>query len=124
MSSSQESDGVDPFLIACVLSRRPPLFSSLQQGQSLTTRSPLLSPPSRQFDRAVELVQTLPKNGPIQSSYEEKLALYSLYKQGTFPPPFFTLLAPLACRSTYADVHTFGMYSNGRRRFRLETGHL
>jgi len=37
---------------------------------------------SSQFDRAVELVQTLPKNGPIQSSYEEKLALYSAYKQG------------------------------------------
>jgi hypothetical protein len=29
-----------------------------------------------QFDRAVEIVQGLPKTGPIQTSYEEKLALY------------------------------------------------
>ncbi|KAF8305385.1 acyl-CoA-binding protein, partial [Clavulina sp. PMI_390] len=29
-----------------------------------------------QFDRAVEIVQSLPKNGPIQTGYEEKLALY------------------------------------------------
>ncbi len=29
-----------------------------------------------QFDRAVEIVQTLPKNGPIQTGYEEKLAMY------------------------------------------------
>ena len=58
-----------------------------------------------QFDRAVEIVQSLPKNGPIQTGYEEKLAMYrcadlrflrvatadnndayttSLYKQGTY----------------------------------------
>ncbi|KAG8760280.1 hypothetical protein FRC14_003578 [Serendipita sp. 396] len=36
-----------------------------------------------QFDRAVEIVQGLPKNGPIQTGYEEKLAMYSLYKQAT-----------------------------------------
>ncbi|PVF93197.1 ACBP-domain-containing protein [Serendipita vermifera] len=36
-----------------------------------------------QFDRAVEMVQGLPKNGPIQTGYEEKLAMYSLYKQAT-----------------------------------------
>jgi len=54
-----------------------------------------------QFDRAVEIVQNLPKTGPIQTGYEEKLAMYrcttlidyfisiplayivsSLYKQG------------------------------------------
>lgn len=29
-----------------------------------------------QFDRAVEIVQSLPKNGPIQTDYEEKLAMY------------------------------------------------
>ncbi|KAJ7228949.1 hypothetical protein GGX14DRAFT_415940 [Mycena pura] len=29
-----------------------------------------------QFDRAVEIVQGLPKNGPIQTGYEEKLAMY------------------------------------------------
>jgi hypothetical protein len=55
-----------------------------------------------QFDRAVEIVQGLPKTGPIQTDYEEKLqmyryaptlpsafirklmALYSLYKQGSY----------------------------------------
>ncbi|EPQ59607.1 ACBP-domain-containing protein, partial [Gloeophyllum trabeum ATCC 11539] len=36
-----------------------------------------------QFDRAVEIVQSLPKNGPIQTGYEEKLTMYSLYKQAT-----------------------------------------
>lgn len=29
-----------------------------------------------QFDRAVEVVQSLPKNGPIQTDYEEKLTMY------------------------------------------------
>ena len=29
-----------------------------------------------QFDRAVEIVQGLPKNGPIQTEYEEKLNMY------------------------------------------------
>ncbi|CAE6409287.1 unnamed protein product [Rhizoctonia solani] len=36
-----------------------------------------------QFNRAVEIVQSLPKTGPIQTGYEEKLAMYSLYKQAT-----------------------------------------
>ncbi|KZV90512.1 ACBP-domain-containing protein [Exidia glandulosa HHB12029] len=36
-----------------------------------------------QFRRAVEIVQGLPKTGPIQTGYEEKLAMYSLYKQAT-----------------------------------------
>ncbi|RPD66700.1 ACBP-domain-containing protein [Lentinus tigrinus ALCF2SS1-7] len=36
-----------------------------------------------QFDRAVEIVQGLPKTGPIQTGYEEKLDMYSLYKQAT-----------------------------------------
>lgn len=31
---------------------------------------------SAQFDRAVEIVQGLPKTGPIQTDYEEKLAMY------------------------------------------------
>ena len=35
------------------------------------------------FERTVDIVQSLPKTGPIQTSYEEKLALYSLYKQAT-----------------------------------------
>ncbi|KAG6899772.1 hypothetical protein C0993_006998 [Termitomyces sp. T159_Od127] len=36
-----------------------------------------------QFNRAVEIVQSLPKTGPIQTDYEEKLTMYSLYKQAT-----------------------------------------
>lgn len=36
-----------------------------------------------QFDRAVEIVQNFPKTGPIQTGYEEKLTMYSLYKQAT-----------------------------------------
>ncbi|ORX40059.1 acyl CoA binding protein-domain-containing protein [Kockovaella imperatae] len=36
-----------------------------------------------QFHRAVDIVQSLPKGGPVQTSYEEKLALYALYKQAT-----------------------------------------
>ncbi|KAI0047298.1 ACBP-domain-containing protein [Auriscalpium vulgare] len=36
-----------------------------------------------QFIRAVEIIQSLPKTGPIQTDYEEKLAMYSLYKQAT-----------------------------------------
>ncbi|KAI9066381.1 ACBP-domain-containing protein [Trametes sanguinea] len=34
-----------------------------------------------QFDRAVQIVQSLPKTGPIQTSYEDKLNI--LYKQAT-----------------------------------------
>ncbi|EAU84611.2 hypothetical protein CC1G_00130 [Coprinopsis cinerea okayama7 len=34
-----------------------------------------------QFDRAVQIVQSLPKTGPIQTDYEEKLQI--LYKQAT-----------------------------------------
>jgi len=29
-----------------------------------------------QFDRAVEIVQSLPTTGPIQTDYEEKLLMY------------------------------------------------
>jgi len=36
-----------------------------------------------QFDRAVAIVQSLPKTGPIQTDYEEKLTMYSLFKQAT-----------------------------------------
>ena len=68
-----------------------------------------------QFDRAVEIVQSLPKNGPIQTDYEEKLAMYrciaccfhvhyilfanwsvsrvSLYKQGAYTEPHFPSVA-------------------------------
>lgn len=36
-----------------------------------------------QFHRAVDIVQSLPKTGPIQTAYEDKLEMYSLYKQAT-----------------------------------------
>lgn len=36
-----------------------------------------------QFNRAVEIIQGLPKTGPVQTDYEEKLRMYSLYKQAT-----------------------------------------
>ncbi|PPQ92378.1 hypothetical protein CVT25_008728 [Psilocybe cyanescens] len=32
-----------------------------------------------QFDRAVEIVQSLPKTGPIQTDYEEKLTMYRIF---------------------------------------------
>ena len=35
------------------------------------------------FERAVDMVQSLPRNGPIQTSYDDKLLLYSVYKQAT-----------------------------------------
>lgn len=34
------------------------------------------------FHRAVDIIQSFPKSGPITTTYEEKLMLYSLYKQG------------------------------------------
>ncbi|KAK9897004.1 ACBP-domain-containing protein [Cystobasidium minutum MCA 4210] len=38
------------------------------------------------FHRAVDIIQSLPKSGPITTTYEEKLMLYSLYKQATEGP--------------------------------------
>ncbi|KAG8729369.1 hypothetical protein FRC12_021027 [Ceratobasidium sp. 428] len=35
------------------------------------------------FNKAVEIVQGLPKDGPVQTSQEDKLKFYSFYKQGT-----------------------------------------
>ena len=35
------------------------------------------------FDKAVEHVRSLPKDGPVTLSNEEKLRFYSLYKQAT-----------------------------------------
>ncbi|KAF8239708.1 Acbp from Moniliophthora Perniciosa [Tricholoma matsutake] len=36
-----------------------------------------------QFDKAVAIVQDLPKEGPIQPSTDEKLIFYKYYKQAT-----------------------------------------
>ncbi|KAH9995656.1 acyl CoA binding protein-domain-containing protein [Russula compacta] len=35
------------------------------------------------FDKAVKIVQSLPKSGPIQPTQEEQLYFYSYYKQAT-----------------------------------------
>ncbi|TNY23023.1 acyl CoA binding protein-domain-containing protein [Rhodotorula diobovata] len=35
------------------------------------------------FERAVDIIQSLPKSGPIQTTYDQKLELYSVYKQAT-----------------------------------------
>ncbi|GAA5889847.1 hypothetical protein JCM5296_002362 [Sporobolomyces johnsonii] len=35
------------------------------------------------FERAVDIIQSLPKSGPIQTNYDDKLLLYSVYKQAT-----------------------------------------
>ena len=35
------------------------------------------------FSKAVDIAQGLPKSGPIQTSYEDKLQLYALFKQAT-----------------------------------------
>ncbi|GAA6025011.1 hypothetical protein JCM10207_004763 [Rhodosporidiobolus poonsookiae] len=58
---------------------------------SYSTRSrppphPLAANPEwvhRRFERAVDIIQSLPKSGPIQTNYDEKLQLYSVYKQAT-----------------------------------------
>jgi len=36
-----------------------------------------------QFDKAVEIVQSLPKDGPIKPNQEDQLYFYSYYKQAT-----------------------------------------
>ncbi|KAF8525957.1 Acbp from Moniliophthora Perniciosa [Hysterangium stoloniferum] len=38
---------------------------------------------STKFDKAVEIVQGLPKEGPIQPSQDDKLYFYARYKQAT-----------------------------------------
>ena len=35
------------------------------------------------FSKAVDIAQGLPKSGPIQTSYEDKLQLYAHFKQAT-----------------------------------------
>ncbi|KAJ7285214.1 acyl-CoA-binding protein [Mycena rebaudengoi] len=36
------------------------------------------------FNKAVEIIRTLPKDGPIRPSHTEQLFFYSYYKQGEF----------------------------------------
>ncbi|GAA5991804.1 hypothetical protein JCM10908_002214 [Rhodotorula pacifica] len=50
------------------------------------SRHPLASSPEwihARFERAVDMIQSLPKSGPIQTTYDQKLQLYSVYKQAT-----------------------------------------
>uniref|UniRef100_A0A914ZIJ1 ACB domain-containing protein n=1 Tax=Parascaris univalens TaxID=6257 RepID=A0A914ZIJ1_PARUN len=47
-----------------------------------------------QFQAAVDIVQKLPKEGPVTTTTDEKLLFYSLYKQATvgkvnIPQPAF-----------------------------------
>ncbi|XP_053309679.1 acyl-CoA-binding domain-containing protein 4 [Spea bombifrons] len=44
------------------------------------------SGPRRQFNAAVSVIQSLPKNGSYSPSYEEMLRFYSYYKQATVGP--------------------------------------
>ncbi|GAA5956532.1 hypothetical protein JCM3765_003474 [Sporobolomyces pararoseus] len=37
----------------------------------------------KRFERAVDIIQSLPKSGPIQTGYDDKLLLYAVYKQAT-----------------------------------------
>ncbi|KAK9893489.1 acyl-CoA-binding protein [Cystobasidium minutum MCA 4210] len=38
---------------------------------------------SAQFDKAVSIVQSLPKDGPVKPSQAQQLEFYALYKQAT-----------------------------------------
>ena len=53
-----------------------------------------------QFDRAVQIVQGLPKTGPIQTGYEEKLAMYRCVCGGPGSSDVaLTCLTRIACTS-------------------------
>uniref|UniRef100_A0A183BJ25 BTB domain-containing protein n=1 Tax=Globodera pallida TaxID=36090 RepID=A0A183BJ25_GLOPA len=43
----------------------------------------MASSPDERFNAAVDIVQKLPKEGPLQTSNDQKLKFYSLYKQAT-----------------------------------------
>jgi hypothetical protein len=52
-----------------------------------------------QFDRAVEIVQNLPKTGPIQTGYEEKLAMYRYVSSSII----LSLYSQLQCASAFIN---------------------
>jgi hypothetical protein len=52
-----------------------------------------------QFDRAVEIVQNLPKTGPVQTGYEEKLAMYRCV--ATFSTISISIPSTYMCISLY-----------------------
>ncbi|GJE84930.1 acyl-CoA-binding protein [Phanerochaete sordida] len=68
-----------------------------------------------QFNRAVEIVQNLPKTGPIQTGYEDKLNMYSLFKQATMgnvqgPRPSMWELLPRAKWDAWAKHKDLDAY--------------
>ncbi|KAM0755970.1 ACBP-domain-containing protein [Meredithblackwellia eburnea MCA 4105] len=61
-------------------------FTTTSRLESTTVTSPFGSDPAwidARFERAVDIVQSLPRNGPIQTNYDDKLLLYSVYKQAS-----------------------------------------
>lgn len=87
---SSAASGIRSSTSASIANRRA---SSSSAGGSYPPPSPSLASSAlsrrnqtiadERFDRAVQIVQTLSKGGAIQPSYEEKLLLYSFYKQAT-----------------------------------------
>lgn len=71
-----------------------------------------------QFDRAVEIVQGLPKTGPIQTDYEEKLTMYRCVSSGGTCMNIHLIL--LALRTVYiSKVPTYVMPSYSVSKVRL-----
>ena len=68
-----------------------------------------------QFDRAVEIVQSLPKNGPIQTDYEEKLTMYR------YIPNFCLYPIPLVDSPLpYVSLYKQGIYTNHNSQARAQ----
>jgi hypothetical protein len=57
-----------------------------------------------QFDRAVAIVQGLPKTGPIQTGYEAKLAMYRCAPPVYMPRRSLLTRSRAACTSRVRDV--------------------
>lgn len=55
----------------------------------------------------------MPKSGPVQTSYEDKLGLYALYKQGALAPDVLMKGADgLSYRGEHLDIATgFARYA-------------
>lgn len=75
-----------------------------------------------QFIRAVEIVQSLPKTGPIQTGYEEKLTMYRFVSRLTKPTPkihtFASCCAASISKVPSSSAHfiTFGSLSESSHR--------
>lgn len=55
----------------------------LVQGNMVSVSKELID---AQFDRAVEIVQSLPKTSPIQTDYDEKLTMYRYVLSNAIAP--------------------------------------